>query len=82
MIFKVKLSHYEEWNDKIVTSHMFVCAESTVEAVREVSDYYGEKCLEDITVSPFAPDNFLIIEGEDDELFHDFANRASENICW
>lgn len=82
MIYVATVEHYQEWNEEKVTSFMFVCADSTVKAVQQISDYYGEECLEDITLSPFSPDNFLLLNGNDDELFHDFALHAGDNVVW
>ncbi len=82
MIYKVTAEHYEEWDDKMVTSFMFVCADSTVKAIQEVSNYYGENCLEDVTISPFSPDNFLAVDKDCDELFHDFARHAGDSVVW
>ena len=50
--------------------------------VRGLNSYYGEECLEDITLSPFSPDNFLFVNEEFDELFHDFALHAGDNVVW
>lgn len=82
MIYIATVKHYEEWDDKMVTSYMFVAAESTVKAVEQVSNYYGENYLEDITLAPFSPDNFIFVGEEFDELFHDFALHAGDNVVW
>ncbi len=82
MIYVATVKHYEEWDDKIVTSYMFIAAESTVKAVEQVSNYYGENYLEDITLAPFSPDNFIFVGEEFDELFHDFALHAGDNVVW
>ena len=82
MIYKVTVERYKEWEDKMTTSYMFVCADSTVKAVQKVSDYFGEECIEDLTISPFSPDDFLVVDKDSEELFHDFANRAGEDIVW
>ena len=82
MIYVATVKHYEEWDNKMITSYMFVCADSIVKAVEQVSNYYGEECLEDITLVPFSPDNFLFVNEEYDELFHDFALHASDNVVW
>lgn len=82
MIFIATVKHYEEWNEKTVTSFMFISADSTFKAVEQISNYYGEQCLEDITLSPFSPDNFLVVEDNFEELFHDFALHAGDNVVW
>ena len=80
MIYQATVEHYQEWNDQMVTDYMFIAANSTVKAVEQVSNYFGENCLEAITISPFSPDDFLIVSNE--ELFHDFALHAGDNVCW
>ena len=82
MMYVATVKHYEEWDNKEITSYMFVCADSIVKAVEQVSNYYGEECLEDITIAPFSPDNFLVVNEEYNELFHDFALHAGDNVCW
>lgn len=82
MMYVATVKHYQEWDSKTVTSYMFVCADSIVKAVEQVSNYYGEECLEDITLAPFSPDNFLFVDEGFDELFHDFALHAGDNVFW
>ena len=53
MIYQATVEHYQEWNDQMVTDYMFIAADSTVKAVEQVSNYFGENCLEAITISPF-----------------------------
>ena len=62
MIYVATVEHYRDWEEKKVTSFMFVCADSIVKAVEQISNYYGEECLEDVTISPFSPDNFLFLD--------------------
>ena len=80
MIYQATVEHYQEWNDQMVTDYMFIAADSTVKAVEQISNYFGENCVEAITISPFSPDDFLIVSNE--ELFHDFALHAGDNVCW
>lgn len=82
MIYVATVEHYRDWEEKKITSFMFVCADSTVKAVEQISNYYGEECLEDVTISPFSPDNFIFLDEEYDELFHDFALHTGDNVCW
>ena len=82
MIYVATVKYYEEWDDVMKTAYMFVAAESTVKAVQQISDYYGENCLEDITLAPFSPDDFIFVGEEYDELFHDFALHAGDNVVW
>lgn len=82
MIYVATVEHYQDWDEKKTTSFMFVWANSTVKAVEQISDYYGEECLEDITISPFSPNDFIFLNEEYNELFHDFALHAGDNVVW
>lgn len=82
MIFEVKVEYHEEWDEKIESSSIFVCADSVIKAVQQVSNYYGENILESIDVRPFSPDNFLIFTEEDEELFRIVKHHLEENVVW
>lgn len=82
MIFEVTVKHYEEWDDKIVDSYMFVCADTMVEAVQQISSYYGENTLEFIEVRPFSPGKLLAFTEEDAELFHTVRRHLESDVCW
>lgn len=82
MIYEVKVEHYEEWDEKMVKSSMFVYADTIVEAVQQASNYYGEKCLESIEVRPFSPDNFLVFEEENTDLFTTVRDTLEREVVW
>jgi hypothetical protein len=52
------------------------------EAVQTISDFYGEKCIEWVEARPFSPDNFLVFNPEDEELFHHVETHLGEDIVW
>ena len=82
MIYEVKVEHYEEWDEKMVESFMFVCADTIVEAVQQVSDFYGEKRLEFVAARPFSPDNFLIFDEKNADLFTTVRGTLKREIVW
>lgn len=82
MIFEATIKHYEEWDEKVVSSYMFVCADTMVEAVQQISNHYGEDTLEFIEVRPFSPDKFLAFTEEDAELFHTVRRHLESDVCW
>ena len=82
MIYVATVEHYEEWDEKMVKSSMFVCADTMVEAVQQVSDYYGEKCLEFIEARPFSPDNFLIFDEKSTDLFTTVKDTLEREVVW
>lgn len=82
MIYIATVKYYDDFDDKRVTSFMFIAANSTSKAVEQLDDFFGENNLLDVTISAFSPDNFLEINEEFDELFHDFALHAGDNVVW
>ncbi len=82
MIYEVKIEHYEEWDEKMVKSSAFVYADTIVEAVQQVSDYYGEKCLESIEARPFSPDNFLVFDEKSADLFTTVRDTLEREVVW
>ena len=82
MIFKATVEHYQEWNEEMVTDYMFVAAVSIVKAVEQISNYFGENCLDSIQVTPFSPDDFLVLDSKFKGVFDDFALHAGDNVCW
>ena len=82
MIYVATIEHYEEWDGKVKPCSMFICADTIVQAVQQVSDYYGEQTIESVEVRPFSPDNFLSFNEEDAELFHTVKHHLEEDIVW
>lgn len=82
MIYEVKVEHYEEWDEKMVKSSMFVSADTIVEVAQQVSNYYGEKCLESIEVRPFSPDNFLVFDEKNIDLFTTVRDTLERDMVW
>lgn len=83
MIYVATVTHYEEWDSKSKVCYMLIAADSIVKAVQQVSDYYGEEYVEDITIAPFSPDNFVMLDDDAyGELFHDFTLHAGDNVVW
>ena len=82
MIYEATVEHYEEWDEEMVKSFMFVCADTIAEATQQVSNYYGEKCLESIEVRPFSPDNFLVFDEKNIELFTTVRRTLEKEVVW
>ena len=64
------------------TSHMFVFANTSKEAVGKITDYFGEEYVESFSVSAFSPDDFLMVDGKDYNLFTKFRNCVADDIVW
>jgi len=82
MIYEVLVEHYQEWDSAMKTNHMFVCANTSKEAVGKITDYFGEECVESFSVSAFSPDDFLMVDGKDYDLFVKFRDCVADDIVW
>ena len=82
MIYEVLVERYQEWDSAMKTSHMFVCANTSKEAVGKITDYFGEEYVESFSVSAFSPDDFLMVDGKDYDLFTKFRDCVADDIVW
>ena len=82
MIYEALVERYQDWDSAMVTNHMFICANTIKEAVGEITSYFGEECVVSLSISDFSPDNFLVVDGKDYDLFTKFKNRVAEDIIW
>ena len=82
MMYEVLIERYHEYNEAMVTNHMFVCANTIKEAVGKVTDYFGEEYVESLSISDFSPDDFLVVDGKDYDLFTRFRDCVAEDIVW
>ena len=82
MIYQIYTEHYQEWDNKMTTANLFIVANTLTEAVQKLSDYYGEECLERIDIKSFSPDDFLIFNNENAELFDMVKSALEPDIIW
>lgn len=83
MFFTADVRHYNEVIEKDDLHHLFVCAESLVEATEQITGWYGEECIESINITVFSPYNMLIFESDEDEtLYFNVKDSLSEKVIW
>lgn len=52
MVFKYKVSYYEEVEGKMMEAKGFVSAPNVSEAVKEIASFYGEEFIDSIKIYP------------------------------
>lgn len=81
-MYKAKVTFFEELEDKTKTHRLFVSGENYQDALEQITNYYSEDTIESFSLAPFSPDNFIIFEQEQKELFKQVAKTLSDKIIW
>ena len=82
MFYTVDIEYYETADDTLNKVSTFVSANSYKEAIEELVAYFGEEEIESISIAPFSPDNLLIFEEGNHELFLQVKSRLGKDIIW
>lgn len=83
MLFTADVRFFNEINEKEDLSHLFVCAESLVEAIEQITGWYGEEYIDSINITGFSPYNMLIFESDRDEmLYFNVKDSLGEKVIW
>lgn len=83
MFFTADVRHYNEVTEKDDLHHLFVCAESLVEATEQITGWYGEECIKSINIAVFSPYNMLIFESDHEEtLYFHVKDSLGEKVIW
>ena len=83
MFFTADVRYYNEVIEKDDLNHLFVCAENLVEAIEQITWWYGEECIESINITVFSPYNMLIFESDEDEtLYFNVKDSLGEKVIW
>ena len=83
MIFTADVSFFNEVKEEVDVNHLFVCAENLVEAIEQITGWYGEECIESINITVFSPYDMLIFESDEDEtLYFNVKDSLGEKVIW
>lgn len=83
MIFTADVSFFNEVEEEVDVNHLFVCAENLVEAIEQITGWYGEECVESINITGFSPYDMLIFESDGDEmLYFNVKDSLGEKVIW
>ena len=89
MIYSVYVSYYNEYADEadknddgMVEVNCFVMGDTINEVVNYMTDYFGEKEIDEIHCKPISPDNFIEFRGTDRNLFKKVEADIIKNVVW
>lgn len=85
MVFTGKVKFYISAFDKESTESFFISARTYREAVEKITDVYAgeeEADVQSITLSVFSPEDFIIFEENDEELFKQAIEAAEKSVFW
>ena len=89
MIYSVYVSYYNEFAkeeyknaDGMVEANCFVWGDTINEVVNYVTDYFGEKEIDEIHCKPISPDNLIEFCGTDRVLFMKTESDIIKNVVW
>lgn len=79
-MYTVIIKFYD--GNEIVTRFCFVAGNSYQEVLDKMEIYYGVDEIEEITMSPFSPHDFLEFKVEDTDMFYKVKEKLSKEIIW
>lgn len=85
MVFKAEVRFIDEYDvaEDLQIAWLFVAADTMREAVSKMSDYFGEDCIDKITIEPISPNELLLFENaEGMRIFNEAASYLEENTLW
>lgn len=82
MMFTATVNYYNDDTMNVETEHLFVCADTFKGVTEKVSEFYGEDQIDSLEIAPFSPDDMLIFNEEDEDLFYDVRDQLAEQIVW
>jgi len=89
MIYSVYVSYYNEYADEadkndegMVEANCFVWGNTINEVVNYVTDYFGEKEIDEIHCKPISPDNLIEFRGINRVLFMQTEADIKKNVVW
>ena len=84
MIFTGKVKFYISAFDKESTESFFISARNYSEAMGKITEVYGEEegSVLSVTLSVFSPEDFIIFEENDEELFKQAIEATKKSVFW
>ncbi len=79
-MYAVKIKFYDE--GEIATRLCFVVGDSYQEVLDKMEAYYGKEEIEEITMSPFSPYEFLEFKAENADMFYEVKEKLGKEVIW
>lgn len=82
MFYRAKLTYYSEVDYTEQRVNLLICADGLKDVISKLSDYYGEEQLDEIYISPFSPEDMLIFEEKETDLYDEVILRLGAKVIW
>lgn len=82
MFYRAKLTYYDEVDYTEQRVNLLICADGFKDVISKLSDYYGEEQLDEIYISPFSPEDMLIFEEKETDLYDEVILTLGAKVIW
>ena len=82
MMYKAMVKYFEKDECVEVKHYLIISGKDYLDAMEKIIDYYQDDNVESVSLSAIAPEDFIIFEENEKNLFTKVANSAEENAGW
>ncbi len=82
MMYVAKVDYYILEDDKREEDQIFISGDSYTDVTKKLVSFYGENEIENMFISLFGPDDFILFDEEDKHLFEIVKDKLEKKIIW
>ena len=82
MMYKAKVNYYEKDECTEVKHFLIISGKNYLDAMEKIVDYYQDDDIESVSLSAIAPEDFIIFEENEKDLFAKVTTSAEGNAGW
>ena len=80
MMYVAKVTVYEPEDNNTRTEQLFISGDNYSDVTEKLINYYGENETENMSISIFSPDDFIVFDKEDEHLFEIVKDKLEKNV--
>lgn len=82
MMYVAKVTVYDPEDNETRTEQLFISGSYYSDVTEKLISYYGENETEDMSISIFGPDDFIVFDEEDKHLFEIVKDKLAKKVIW
>ena len=82
MFYLYKISYYDSEENRTFKYKGFVIGKSYEEAMKNLTEYYGDEEIEEVFLTPFSPNTVLEYDESMEDLFEETEKKMLKKIIW